>query len=147
MLYFDTSFLVPLLLPEDTSDQIEHFFHQIPGDKELVVSEWTRVEYASVLSRLVRMGELGIENAQLCTERFSLLLNESFQVVLPSLADFDLCWKLLAPCNNHLRAGDALHLAIASGLKAEAIYTLDNGMLKEGRQLNLPVDRGITNNK
>ena len=27
MFYFDTSFLVPLLLPEETSDRVDHFFH------------------------------------------------------------------------------------------------------------------------
>ena len=26
MFYFDTSFIIPLLLPEETSDRIEHFF-------------------------------------------------------------------------------------------------------------------------
>lgn len=56
MLYFDTSFLVPLLLPEKTSEKIEAYFHHLPVDQTLVTSQWTRVEFASVLSRLVRMG-------------------------------------------------------------------------------------------
>jgi predicted nucleic acid-binding protein len=144
MFYFDTSFLIPLLLPEETSDRMEHFFHQLPVGAELVISQWTRVEFASVLSRLVRMGELKKDIAVLCSERFSMLLAENLQVVLPGIADFDLCWKLLARFNNSLRAGDALHLAIAANLAVETIFTLDNGMLKDGRLLGLPVDRGIT---
>ena len=143
MFYFDTSFIIPLLLPEETSDRIEHFFHQLPVGEELVVSQWTRVEFASVLSRLVRMGELKKDIALLCNERFSTLLTENFQVVLPGIADFDLCWIFLAQFNNNLRAGDALHLAIASNLAVETIFTLDKGMLKDGRLLSLPVDRGI----
>ncbi len=143
MFYFDTSFLIPLILPEETSDRIEHFFHQLPVGEELVVSQWTRVEFASVLSRLVRMGELKKDIALLCAERFNTLLIENFQVVLPSIVDFDLCWEFLAQFNNNLRAGDALHLAIASNLAVNTIFTLDNDMLKDGRLLSLPVDSGI----
>ncbi len=143
MFYFDTSFLIPLLLPEETSDRIEHFFHQLPVEAELVVSQWTRVEFASVLSRLVRMGELKRDIAMLCSARFSTLLAENLQIVLPGIADFDLCRELLARFDNSLRAGDALHLAIASNLAVKTIFTLDNGMLKDGRRLGLPVERGI----
>ena len=143
MFYFDTSFLIPLLLPEETSGRIEDFFHQLPVGARLVVSQWTRMEFASVLSRLVRMGELRSDIALLCGKRFSTLLDDNLQVVLPGMADFDLCWEFLAQFNNSLRAGDALHLAIAANLAVEAIFTLDNGMLKGGRLLGLPVDRGI----
>jgi len=142
MFYFDTSLLIPLLLPEEASDRMELFFHQLSPGAELVVSQWTRVEFASVLSRLVRMGELKRDIATLCSERFSTLLTESLQVVLPGIADFDLCREFLARFNNSLRAGDALHLAITSNLAVETIFTLDNGMLKDGRLLGLPVDRG-----
>jgi len=143
MFYFDTSFLIPLLLPEETSDRMEHFFHQLPAGAELIVSQWTRVEFASVLSRLVRMGEMKRDIATLCSERFSTLLTESLQVVLPGIADFDLCWEFLTRFNNSLRSGDALHLAIASNLAVETIFTLDSSMLKDGRLLGLPVNRGI----
>lgn len=143
MFYFDTSFLVPLLLPEETSDRVDQFIQQLPIGAELVVSQWTRVEFISVLSRLVRMGELQTDIASLCRERFNILLAENLRVVLPGMADFDLCWKFMDRFDNSLRAGDALHLAIASNLAAEAIFTLDVGMLTEGRLLGLPVDRGI----
>jgi uncharacterized protein len=71
------------------------------------------------------------------------VLAENLQVQLPSIADFDLCWKFILRFDNSLRAGDALHLAIASNLAVETIFTLDNGMLKAGRQLGLPVASGI----
>lgn len=143
MLYFDTSFLVPLLLPEKTSEKIEAYFHHLPIDQTLVTSQWTRVEFASVLSRLVRMGELSKETAGLCHERFSLLLVENFQTVLPEIEDFDLTWHYLTRLDSSLRAGDALHLAIASNMVVDQIITLDEGMIKAGNVLELPVDRGI----
>jgi uncharacterized protein len=42
-----------------------------------------------------------------------------------------------------LRAGDALHLAIADNHRAAAIYSLDKALLKAGKILDLPVRMGI----
>jgi predicted nucleic acid-binding protein len=42
-----------------------------------------------------------------------------------------------------LRAGDALHLAIARNRRADTIYSLDKTMLKAGRGLGLPLSSGI----
>ena len=41
MRYFDTSFLVPLILPEATSEPIAGFFEDLPTE-DLAVSHWTR---------------------------------------------------------------------------------------------------------
>jgi uncharacterized protein len=56
MLYFDTSFLVPLLFEESTSAVIQDFMARQKG--ELAVSHWTRLEFSSVLAREVRMNRL-----------------------------------------------------------------------------------------
>jgi predicted nucleic acid-binding protein len=42
-----------------------------------------------------------------------------------------------------LRAGDALHLAIAGNHQAAAIYSLDRTMIKAGKILGLPVSAAI----
>ena len=42
MHYFDTSFLVPLILPEATSDAVSGFVAGLGGE-DLAVSHWTRV--------------------------------------------------------------------------------------------------------
>jgi predicted nucleic acid-binding protein len=42
-----------------------------------------------------------------------------------------------------LRAGDALHLAVAKNHRGEAVYSLDKTLLKAGRLLGLPVSTGI----
>jgi uncharacterized protein len=55
--YFDTSFLVPLILPEATSDKIAAFVRGLPAE-EFTVSHWTRVEFSSLIAREVRMGGL-----------------------------------------------------------------------------------------
>jgi predicted nucleic acid-binding protein len=43
-----------------------------------------------------------------------------------------------------LRAGDALHLAIAANRHAAAIYSLDKRLLRAGEILGLPVSAGIS---
>jgi len=143
MLYFDTSFLVPLLVPEDTSERVDAFFSGLAADTELAVSEWTRVEFGSVLSRLVRMEQMSRLNAQKCASHLEKLLEQSFDVITPEKADYDRCWHYLVRFDNSLRAGDALHFAVAANRVAEAVYTLDEGMLSAGLRLGLSVQRGI----
>lgn len=48
MPYFDTSFLTPLILEEATSRRIEAFMAKLPAG-ELYVSQWTQLEFASLL--------------------------------------------------------------------------------------------------
>ncbi len=45
--------------------------------------------------------------------------------------------------DNSLRAGDALHPAIAVNQGTKNFYTLDNGLLQAGELLQIPVSKGI----
>jgi predicted nucleic acid-binding protein len=56
-LYFDTSFLAPLILQETTSEDVEKFIATL-SPEQLCISQWTRVEFASLVAREVRMGKL-----------------------------------------------------------------------------------------
>lgn len=142
MLYFDTSFLAPLILPEATSDKIAKFFRILPS-QDWAVSHWTLTEFASLLAREVRMGAIATETAALAAAQFEGLA-ESFTVLLPNAEDFARARAYLGHYDAGLRAGDALHLAIAANRHAETIYSLDKTFLKAGKILKLPVHRGIT---
>ena len=142
MCYFDTSFLVPLILPEATSDLIAGFFNDLLVGS-LAVSHWTRVEFSSLLAREVRMGALSAEAAQEASDRFEALIGDSFEMLLPKGEDFNLAKEYLGHFETGLRAGDALHLAIAGNHRVEAIYTLDKTLLKAGKMLGMPVSLGI----
>jgi predicted nucleic acid-binding protein len=63
--------------------------------------------------------------------------------LLPGVEDFELAKEYLAHFQSGLRAGDALHLAVARNRGSERIYSLDNTMLKAGRSLGLPMTRGL----
>src|SRR5438270_4481996 len=138
MLYFDTSFLVPLVLRERFSEEVENFLKRLPAE-ELTVSQWTCVEFSSLLARNVRMRITTGEKALEADREFDDLVRRSFLVIVPSVEDFDQSRKYLRDYKTRLRAGDALHLAIASNNRAKTIFSLDNGMLQAGRLLGLPV--------
>jgi len=142
VLYLDTSFVVPLFLPEPTSDKIERFLsrkHAAP----LAISHWTRVEFSSALAREVRMGSVTRKAAIKADAQFAEVTSESFVILLPTAGDFDLAMHFLRRYKSGLRAGDALHLAIASNNGAAAVYSLDKTFLAAGRRLGLKARVGI----
>jgi predicted nucleic acid-binding protein len=142
VLYFDTSFLAPLILPEPTSDKIAAFVRRLPAE-EFTVSHWTRVEFSSLIAREVRMGGLDVRAAARADARFEGMLDESFFILLPNADDFALAKQYLGRFETGLRAGDALHLAVASNHRAAVIYSLDKTLLKAGKILDLRVSMGI----
>ena len=142
MLYFDTSFLAPLILREPTSGKVETFLTRQPAG-ELAISHWTRVEFSSLIAREVRMGGLDRQAALDADAQFEAIVVESFVVLLPNADDFGLCKQYLQRYETGLRAGDALHLAVARNHRAQTIYSLDKTLLKAGKALGLPVATGI----
>lgn len=142
MHYFDTSFVAPLILQEETSDKVEVFLAKLPVGS-LCISRWTRAEFASLVAREVRMGGLGERDAQAALEQFEAMVAESFHVVTPSAGDFDLATAYIRNFATRLRAGDALHLAVASNQGMASFYTLDQGLLAAAKQLRVKASRGI----
>ena len=142
MLYFDTSFLAPLILREPTSGKVETFLTRQPAG-ELAISHWTRVEFSSLIAREVRMGGLDRQAALDADAQFEAIVVESFVVLLPIADDFGLCKQYLQRYETGLRTGDALHLAVARNHRAQTIYSLDKTLLKAGKALGLPVATGI----
>ena len=143
MIYFDTSFLVPFIIPEPTSDAVTKFIGGLPRG-ELAISHWTEVEFASMLAREVRMGNFDEEAFRTAVTSLASVTHGSFAVFLPDAADYAQARDYLMRHETGLRGGDALHLAIANNRRARAICSLDNGLVKAGKVLGLPVGRGIS---
>ena len=142
MVYLDTSFIAPLVIAEDSSDAVEAFVLKLkPG--EIATSLWTQVELASLVSRKVRMEELSPAEAEAVRREFDRLLSESFELLVPAAADYAAAAEYLERPRTGLRAGDALHLAVAAGHGTKKILTLDAGLINAGKLLKLPVARGI----
>ena len=141
MIYLDTSFIAPLVIAEDSSDEIEALVVKVKSG-DLATSLWTQIEIASLIARKMRMGELTVVEADAVRGEFRKILDESFSVILPTAADFDTAQDYLATPKTGLRAGDAFHLAIAANHGARKIWSLDQGFIKAGKQLKLPVGAG-----
>jgi len=142
MCYFDTSFLTPLIREEKTSSRVARFMAGLPTG-ELAISQWTEVEVASLLARHVRMGAIRSDEAREADALFENIVRRSFVVLSPGGGDYALARGYLRNYETGLRAGDALHLAIAGNHRAAAIYSLDETIIKAGKILGLPVRRGI----
>jgi len=142
LLYLDTSFVAPFVLEESTSAAIEPFITALPA-AETAISAWTLVEFSSLLAQAVRIRRFGEDAARAAAAEFDRRVDESFAVIVPDADDYALARDYLATIDTRLRAPDAFHLAVAANRRAEAIYTLDKGMLHAGRVLGLPVGTGI----
>jgi predicted nucleic acid-binding protein len=142
MIYLDTSFLTPLFREEATSGEIAAFFSR-QENGTLAVSKWASVEFASLISRDVRMSALTAAQGLRLIAEFDAIVFSSLEVVVPSANDFDLAQEYVADFATQLRGPDALHLAVAYNNKMEFVATLDEGMLFAARKLNIPARRVI----
>ncbi len=142
MIYLDTSFVVPLFREEAASRKITDFIsRQAAGT--LAVSKWTGVEFASHVSRDIRMGELSATEGSGILEEFDATISASFVMLVPNSYDFDLAQEYVAHFATQLRAPDALHLAVARNNGMEFVATLDEGMLAAAKKLKVPARRVI----
>jgi predicted nucleic acid-binding protein len=141
MRYFDTSFLAPLFRDEANSSVVPRLLASLPAG-QLATSHWTQVEVASLLARDVRMGVISSAEAREAETTFDDVVRRSFVTVLPDEGDYDLARRYLHTYETGLRAGDALHLAVAAKRRATSIYTFDKAMLRAGESLGLPMSDG-----
>lgn len=136
--YLDTSLLIPLFIKEPRTPDVHAWFSAIAAPA-LVVSEWGVTEFASAASIKTRTGEIDGDERAKAQEAFRRFVTGKVKRVEPETADFQRaaelcdCWQL------GVRAGDALHLAIAERLGL-TICTLDKGMLDAARALGMLVE-------
>ena len=142
MIYLDTSFLTPLFREEATSSKVAAFLtRQSVGT--LVVSKWTSVEFASLVSRDVRMSALSVAQGRRQITEFEAMVADALILLMPTANDFTLAQQYVANFSTKLRAPDALHLAVAHNNGAEFIATLDDGMLFAAKKLKVAARRVI----
>ncbi|ADI15816.1 type II toxin-antitoxin system VapC family toxin [Truepera radiovictrix] len=137
MIYLDTSFLIPYYLKESSSKAVELVLQAAPVGS-LAVSTWTRVEFISTVARKVRMKELTKGNATAHAQALEHDLQDGFQLLPCTTADFELSGQLLLldPALG-LRGPDALHLALARRHEAQ-IYSLDKTLIHAATALGIP---------
>ncbi len=139
MIYLDTSFLAPFYLQEATSISVETILLSLPTP-QIAISDWTIVEFASLLSRRVRMNELTPELMAAVMQSFQNDATCSYTIFTVTTADFVLATEFIRQWETGLRAGDALHLAIARNRKIENLLSLDRGLIDAAQRFGIPAD-------
>ncbi|MCX7173070.1 MAG: type II toxin-antitoxin system VapC family toxin [Proteobacteria bacterium] len=138
MIYLDTSVAVSLLVPEPRTADVKAWF---AGLTEVPVGcDWLLTEFDSAISIKVRSGELSEANAKAVRKEFDRLTVSGLRIVPVSRSAFRDAADLAKQHTQRLRAGDALHLAVARDIGAQSVATLDGVMSANAKRLRMGVE-------
>jgi predicted nucleic acid-binding protein len=135
MIYVDTSALVPVFIREPKSEAVMVWLES--SGERLAISEWSLVEFASAAAIKVRTGRVAASLVKQATARVREFARKHCTVAVPGREEFRRAAELAADETLKLRAGDALHLAIAASLSAKGILCLDDAMIESARSLGM----------
>lgn len=137
MIYVDTSALVPLFIREASSDVLIDWLES--SGERLAISEWTLVEFASAGAIKIRTGQATANLVKKATTQMVEFVRKHCTVALPGREEFRRAAELARDPTLSLRAGDALHLAIAKSLNTQGILCLDQAMIESAKSLGMNV--------
>jgi hypothetical protein len=137
MIYADTSALIPAFIRESKSDAVLAWL-ETSGER-LVVSEWAVTEFSSAASIKVRTGQIDGTIAKQAMTRFLDFARKHCSIAAPQRAEFRRATELAGEVDLRLRAGDALHLAIAEASNVQGVLCLDEAMGDGAKAIGLRV--------
>jgi predicted nucleic acid-binding protein len=134
--YLDASVCVSLLTRESGTDRTVRW-RESHSSEPLAASLWVHAEVASALSTKVRMGSLSVAERSDALTAWAMLRAGMHNIEIDADA-FTAAADMLARHELGLRAGDALHLAIAAAHGC-TLVTLDERMAKAAPEVGVPV--------
>jgi predicted nucleic acid-binding protein len=134
--YLDASVLVSFFVSDAHSPAADAWIDRAPND--IVVSDFAKVEFAAVMSRLVRMGAIDHSAANEALTDCDLWTASATRSVRLQSRDVALADRLVRDFTTLLAAPDALHLAIASN-RGHTLITFDQRLADAARMRGAPV--------
>lgn len=123
-----------MLVPEPRSEQLLEWL-LLP--RTLYASDWTVLEVWSALGGKVRSSELSAAQAHAAGQRFERLLQANVRKVLTTSQDIHHASLLCSNAASGLRAGDALHVAVAQRIGCSHFFSLDKVLNRNAREAGL----------
>jgi predicted nucleic acid-binding protein len=139
MVYLDTSAVVPVFLQEPASNAVDAWLESC--NQPLASSDWLVTEFASALSIKVRRGDINAKQAVLAWQGFSGFCTDGLRLLPVSRAAFDSAATMTREAISGLRAGDALHLAIALEAGIKELATADDVLARNAKARGLSVTK------
>ena len=135
MIYLDTSVVVALLTPEERSPLALNWFEQCR--EPLISSDWLITETHSALGIKQRQHGLSQDARAAAGEQFERLLQGGVELRSLDRGRFRDAAELLQDPALGLRAGDALHLAVALHSRCTQLASFDGRMQQAAAALGL----------
>ena len=122
-LYIDTSVLVSTFTKEAATERCQVWLTQCDPDT-LAMSDWVATEFSAALSVKLRTGAIDVAERAEALSAFETMAARSVRVLAVDSTHFRIAARLANQYTLGLRAGDALHVAIALDYGA-SLHTLD----------------------
>jgi hypothetical protein len=137
MRYLDTSLIVAALTSETATINAQAWLSE-QEPQSLLISDWTITEFCSALALKLRTGQVTHEERASALSMFHKLVANSFTVASVRSSHFRTAAHFVDQHALGLRAGDALHLAVAQESGA-TVHTLDRRLAEAGPALGVSV--------
>jgi len=131
--YLDTSLLVAALTNEAHTRPAQDWLAAQPAGS-IAISDWVVTEFSAALSMKLREKRIDDSNRADVLAAFVRLADESLHLWPVTRGDYRMAARFADRHASGLRAGDALHLAIAAQ-RGAPVCTLDRVMIRAARAL------------
>lgn len=135
MAYLDTSVIIAAITLEPRTADVQQW---LANNANLYISSWVLTEVASALSIKLRTGAITLGERAASMAHWQRLQEQNVTLLPIDRAHFETAAIFAAQHDLGLRAGDALHLAIAAA-HGLAVATLDQAMAAAAPALGIPV--------
>ena len=136
MVYLDTSVLVALVANEPGAPSVKRWLAGADA-APLCSADWCVPEVASALSLKVRTGQLDEAQADVAWQAFGAACDGLLDLLPVQATDYATAAQMCRMPQAGLRAGDALHLAVALRSGCDALLAFDQNLNKNARASGL----------